>query len=365
MTSDFDPNQFSDNVVFRLAQNRTFSLSFETARKIMIVVVPEHATISGGILSFFTIAQTMKKLKKSHGYEVLTMTRFNPQELTYIRNLNFVNSETVYRFDQITRCRGCQDMYIHVPECFAASFYDDLTAELRDYITSRETVHINILNQNTELMPEREGFADLYQLTDNISQSVAHEAYFSQQHADRYNLPTLFLPAYIDLGGTRRADFDQKEKLIIYSPDEAAHRDACLSKLRNELPDFQLVEIRDITFENFVDLATRCLFSISFGEGFDGYVLHPIHQGSIGLTAYREEFFPSRNFCEYPNIFETPAKMVEDIASFIREYSANRDAYENLASRLRGEYDRLYGIDRYVACLTALAQRKFDFYPHR
>ena len=209
---------------FSATQDRTFPVDLYGAKKIMVILVPEHNAMSGGIYSLFSIANQMRRLKKHHGHEVLIVTRPTPSGLTYFRNTNFRNSENVYRFEQLLLCRSATEIYLHIPEYATEFFADRFRSQERRYLLSRQKVHINILNQNIKLMPEKDRFSGLREITSSISQSVAHHAYFNQAMADRYDLPTLLLPAYTDLSAYPPASFDEKEKLIIYSPDEAPHK---------------------------------------------------------------------------------------------------------------------------------------------
>ena len=353
----------SDSEVFSLMQDRTFPLDLCTAGKIMVIVVPEHNTMGGGIYSFFSIANVMRRLKPHHGHEIVVMTRPVPSRLTYFRNTNFRNSENVYRFEQILRCKSAKEVYLHIPEYAADFFAGHLSEEERKYFASRDNVHINILNQNIKLMPEKERFSGLRDIAGSLSQSVAHHAYFNQAIANKYDLPTLLLPAYTDLSAYPAADFDAKEKLIIYSPDEAPNKEACLEQISRNLPDFELIEIRDITFDRFMDYATRCMFSISFGEGFDGYLAQPIHQGGIGFTAYNEDFFPSPHFKGYYNIFEDERQMVKCICDRMAKLSSDRRSYVKLNEQFQEEYRKLYVYEDYVEQIRKLSIKQFEVFP--
>jgi hypothetical protein len=350
--------------IFALVQDRAFPGDLLSAQKIMVFVVPEHNAMSGGIYSIFSIADHMRRVKTFHGHDVLVLTRPQPGRLTYFRNTNFRNSENVYRFEQLCLCKGAREIYLHVPEYASEFLMRDLSREERQYLLSRETVHVNLLNQNIKLMPSKECFADLREFCGgSLSQSVAHHAYFTQEIADKYHLPTLLLPPYTDLSAYSPVSFDQKEKLIIYSLDEAPHKRRCLERIARDLPDFALVEIRDISFDRYMDCATRCMFSISFGEGFDGYLAQPIHQGGIGFTVYEPRFFPSDRFRSYENIFTSGDEMVEGICDRILFLSRNREVYRSLNKKWIEEYSKLYDYDDYLEKIKKLAFKEFELFP--
>lgn len=363
LTTDRLPATFNHAKAFHSVQDQSFPVAAETAENIMVIIVPEHNTMSGGIYSFFSIARTAYNLRFKHDYLVLLMTRPNKYDVTYTRQRNFRNSEDVFRFEQIQRCRSATNIYIHVPEYAAPDFCENLDEDLMAYLKSREKLNINILNQKTDIMPEKEDLEEIRSLAHELTQSVAHHAYFSQAFADRYDLPTLLLPAYTDLSGYEKIPFAEKEKLIIYSPDTAPWKKDALEVLKRELPDYRLLEISGITFDRFMDLATRCQFSITFGEGFDGYLAQPIHQGGVGFAVYNEDFFPTPDLLDFNNIFSSPEDLVKNIVPRIKALTQDLALYEETNVRMIKLYDGLYSPEDYRERVMRLIDRQFEYYP--
>jgi len=355
--------KFLGNKIYHAMQDITFPKALSEAKKLFIIVVPEHNEMSGGIFSFFSIANIVRRLKSQHGYEVALMTRPNDNDITYCRQKNFSNSEDIFRFEQIERCRNLQELYLHLPEYTAPDFVENLEESTLKFLKSLKILDINILNQNYELMPESIELSSVRELAHTLTQSVAHHSYYGQSFADRYDLPTLLLPAYTDLSAYNPSIYENKDNLIIYSLDDAPHKEAVLTKLVREFPEYELIEIRGIIFDKYMDLATRCKFSISFGEGFDGYVAQPIYQGGIGLTVYNEEYFPSKDFLQYENFFETEEDMVENIVTTIKSLDSDKERYARLNEKLVKEWDKLYSYDDYVKQIKKLINKEFELFP--
>jgi hypothetical protein len=155
-----------------------------------------------------------------------------------------------------------------------------------------------------------------------------------------------------------------KERLIIYSPDEAAHKDRCLKKISQSLPDFQLVEIKNITFDHYMELATRCMFSITFGEGLDGYLSQPFLQGGVSFAVFNNDFFPcSPDFRQLKSIFLCESDMLENIVQRITALSSNQTLYESTNIAFRQMHDALYNYGEYQVQIKKLAMKKFDTIP--
>ena len=112
-----------------------------------------------------------------------------------------------------------------------------------------------------------------------------------------------------------------------------------------------------------MEYATDCMFSISFGEGFDGYVAQPIYQGGLGLTVYNEDFFPSKKYKDYPVFFESSKAMQNEICEKILYFSKHPDAYKKLNRKIVEEFNKLYNYDEYVEQIRKLADKKFEIFP--
>src|SRR5579871_351120 len=350
------------STILRRAQDMMVPMSIIGSRKMAVFVVPEHNAMSGGIYSFFSIADHARRMRRLHGYDVLVMTRPNPQQITYVRLSAFRNCETVLRFEQLRLFSEIAELQIHIPEYATVDFVRNLSPELVRYLLRRDSVHINILNQNTRLMREPQMFRDLRRIASSIGQSVSHHAFFGQEFADYYNLPTILLPAYTDLSAYPPVDFEEKEKIILFSDDDARYRRAVLKRLE-QLDDYRLVKVKDMTFDAYMDLATRCKFSISFGEGFDGYVAQPIYQGGIGLALYNKEFFPDSSYADFENFFQTEEEMIEQIVPTIRRLEADRERYVALNKALRAKWDEIYSYEDYVKRVVKLMRREYEIFP--
>jgi hypothetical protein len=294
---------------------------------------------------------------------VVLVTRPDAAPITYFRNTNFSNSENVFRFSQLLRCAQIEDLLILVPEYASRDFVEGLARRECLFLSGVKRLRINVVNQNIDQMPAPQDLTSLRSLAAELTQTVAHHAYFTQEVADRYGLPTLLLPAYTDLVGYPPAPFTEKEKLIIHSPDDAPYKRDCLAAVQKALPNFELREIRNITFDAFMDLATRCMFSITFGEGFDGYFAHPIKQGGIGFAVFNERFFPSKDLAKRENLFASPNDMIARIGDAMRCLAIDKVRYDALNASWVATIDSLYDLADYRRRISMLARGEFELHP--
>lgn len=352
----------SPSTIFRRAQDLMVPMEMIDTRKLAVFIVPEHDAMSGGIYSIFSIADHIRRSRRTHGFDTILMTRPNAENVTYIRNSAFSNPQTVFNVEQLRLFREVSELHLYIPEYATVGFVRNLSEQVLKYIVSRDMVHINVLNQNTRLMPKPSKFRDLRRIADTVGQSVSHHAYFGQEFADYYNLPSLLLPAYTDLSAYPPAAFEEKEDIILYSDDNSPYREAVLSRLAG-LEGYQLVKVQGMTFDKYMDYANRCRFSVSFGEGFDGYVAQPIYQGGIGFALYNDEFFPGPEFKKFENFFVSEAEMIEQIVPTIQRLQHDKKRYELLNQALRAKWDELYSYEDYVRRIKKLIMSDYDIYP--
>lgn len=358
----------------RLIQNYHIEFKNLKAKKLNVILIPEKNAISGGVLSFFKLADYLKMVMHEDDTETILMTRCYPTKETFVKQTHFNTCETAFRFEQITKFKKIKKLTIHIPEYAIRDFYKLLPADIKRYLSKINNVQINILNQNISLMPDKEEFAELYKITDNITQTVAHISYCTQEIADKYNLKTLFFPIAQDFTSYPSTKFPEKKDIIIYSPDYHPKKEAILNKIRKELPEFELIEIRNMKFEKFVRLASQAKFSISFGEGNDGYFYTPVVKDGIGFSVYNEEFFiDSKQYKDHLNLFSSYEEMEKNIVQIIKQLNAdeklykktNRTSAKGLGLSFPGgskEKEEIY-YSYFLKRLKRFIKNEFDYYP--
>lgn len=345
-------------------QNYLIEFKNQEAENLTVILVPEKNAMSGAIYAFFRLALFTKKFFCDDTAETLVMTRTYPTRETYVKQVHFNTDEEVFRFEQITKFKKVKNLTLHIPEYATKDFYNLISKKTKKYLSGIDKIQINILNQNINLMPDKEGFADLYKITSNITQTVSHSRYCSQAFSDKYYLKTLFFPIHQDHTIFPDRTFSEKKDLIIYSPDNHPKKESILNKLKKELPEFELIEIKQVKFEKFIRLTSEAKFGLTFGEGFDGYALAPVIKGGVGFAVYNEEFFPDEEYKEHINIFSSYEDMEENIVNVIKKLNSSENLYKHthkVAYDCYVKYTASYM--NFGELLNRFVAGDFDFYP--
>lgn len=82
-----------------------------------------------------------------------------------------------------------------------------------------------------------------------------------------------------------------------------------------------------------MELIGKAYFTISFGEGFDGYFNQPSIVGSVAFAVYNNQFFPDESWKELDNVFATYSDMEKEIVEKCEQLTQNKEAYEKILHR--------------------------------
>lgn len=354
--------QFKDEIKI---QDKYDLTNIKKAKKLILFLIPSpaDAMINGGIMSIFSLCETSKKI---NGDVPCIISTCPHSKTTYAHNDMFLNNENIYRFSQIVEnAEHLEEMILHIPEYYVKDFYNDLQKNDIKFLKSIKNLHINIMNQNIELMPEPKKLKDLYKLTNNITQTIAHDRYATQEVCDKWQIPTHLFSVNIDMSKYKSYPYEEKEKIIVLSPDWNENKDRIVSRLEKELPDWKLITVKNMTFTEYMDLISRAFFTITFGEGFDGYFLQSPVVGSIGFSVYNDEFFPSEKWKIFKNVYSSYSVMFEKVIEDIKFLRNNKEAYLKLVKQLKSEHDKLYNYTNFKNNLKNFYNKNYDFIPRR
>ena len=99
------------------------------------------------------------------------------------------------------------------------------------------------------------------------------------------------------------------------------------------------------------------------GEGFDGYLIHPLFVGRLGAAIYNNNYFPDASWLKYRNIYEDYHQLCNDFVKDVRYFENNLDAYHELVKEQKERIMKIYDMEEYKDNLRRFYNREYDFYP--
>ena len=334
------------------------------AKKVVLFLLPPKSIKSGGILSIFGLAKASRTLLNDAQVVFATF----PGKDTYAKVDWFDNDENIYRFSQIVNDKiSAKDIIIHIPEYLAGKFVGRLSRRQKEILKSIPALQINILNQNIDLMPSREMLEGLFELTPTVTQTTAHDRYATQEICDKWKMPLHHLSTKLGTPACAPLEFNKKkeDKIIALSPDKNPYRERIIDVIKKDLPDYRMITVKDMTYEEYFSLLAKSMFVITFGEGFDGYFIQPFSKRSIGLSVYNDTFFPSKDWLLLDNVYSSYEEMSENIVDDIRRMENDEAIYSNVISKNREEILKVYSHKKTDNNLARFYKGEYDFYPSK
>jgi hypothetical protein len=333
------------------------TLQVEMADHISVILVPKAREVRGGTLQLLSMRHALAAVLPRSQVALLCWTPnsgvghshlIDHGDLTPIARLPMVSE----------RARDGATIVVHVPEFAAAMCADhpDLTA-----LASRHRVHINVLNLNHNVLPGRSTFNQLMRLFPRVTMTAdiwATTAYQEVCGVDVHWIPVWFWPH--DISPT---SYQEKRDILLVSPDGKHNpaREQVLTRLRERHPRLSMIEITRMPFDQYCRLEQVAKWSITFGEGHDGYFMGPAMRGGIPFAVFNDTFVgwdPSEWQTLYSDYDAMLHRISDDLAGLDSE-----PAYSAYSQRLQPRYRTRGVFDVMKRQLRRFNDGTFDYYP--
>ena len=328
-------------------------------KRVIVFFIPPEKIINGGILSIFSLCEVSREFNDIHKSKVVLCTY--PGYKSYGKNNLFKNNEIIYEFEELLNNNSLEYLQLHVPEYASNEVFWGLK-KYETQIRKINQLSVNIMNQNILLMKRPGEVVRWFYWTKDLTQTTAHDRYATQEIADMYRTPLRHLSTFFDKSQYYYKNFNKKNNLIILSPDYSNKKTEVVNKLKSSFPNYEFVTIEKMKFETYKKLISRAKYTITFGEGLDGYYLGAIFSGGIAFSVYNESFFPNKTFSKLKNIFADEKTMVSEIIKILQELD-DKTLYERVVKENAKEINKLYNFKNYKNNIRQFYLHNFSFVP--
>lgn len=351
------------DIGIRKKQNASLKANFQAdSKKLIVFLIPgaERETgknkITGGLLSIVSIYEETKKMTDVHSATTILCTPND--EFLLLQNEKIGNDSIVYRFSQLKDFFKPEQILIHIPELFVSNFVSGLKAQDIKWLKEIGTVHINIMNQNIVLMPEAAVIRGLGVVAQNITITTAHQKYCTKEYRAKYGVSLHKLSVWISPEQYTFRNFEEKEELIVVSPDPHPLKEKVLAKLA-EVPGLKTQIIQNLSYAQYKELISRAKWSLTFGEGLDGYLIEPVFSGALSFAVYNSDFF-TEDFKNLPTLYQSYEEMNEKIIGDLLQLD-NCDAFNPPQQQLFQLCAKYYNHDQYRGNIRAFYEGNYTF----
>ncbi len=314
-------------------------------KNLILYLTPSEDIISGGILSISSLYSNTKRIKNLSGYTIILATF--PQTAPIYKYSKIPKAKIMVPFFRVPKMfNNPTHLMVNIPEYAVRDFVDMCcTTELQKWLQGVDKCFINIMLQNIQLIPNRDDINYLKTIS-HLSVTTAHERYTSKETVAYFDCAVHKFSVFISPEQYRKTQFDKKENLLVYSPDENPHKKIVLETLNKTFPELKLQEIRNMSYQKYKEIISRAKWSVTFGEGLDGYFIEPIFSGAISFSVYNKDFFTS-DFENLPTIYTNYEQMIATISKDICKYD-QAEEYRRCNDRLFNVCEKHYNHSTYL-----------------
>ena len=327
------------------------------ARRLIVYLTPGVEFRAGGVIAIASFYRESVALRHIHGARVvLCAVPGDKSESPFVKYSWFENYNYILDLESVLkRCSRLDYLMLHIPAYTVDRMVDWLTSNESNLLSKVSELHLNILLMNIENI-QGKNVAGLKRFG-KVTCTTAHEAYTNSTTREAMGVPLHRLsvcagPECYSLSGYR-----EKEALMIVSPDPHPLREKVLHRIAQACPDLTIKIIENLSYRDYRKLASSAKWSLTFGEGFDGYFKEPIFSGGISFAVFNDRYF-TPPFSKLENVYPSWEILIEQLPADIKcldepvaynrcwrpAYDLICDLYsterfrENLRMFYRGEY---------------------------
>jgi hypothetical protein len=171
--------------------------------------------------------------------------------------------------------------------------------------------------QNIDMLPPKK-YVEYLRKLGRLTCTTAHEKYSTLELSRELGVSLHKLSAYVSPEQYHKRNYNEKEDLMIVSPDAHPWKSAILQLIGGKFPRLKVQIIKDLTYEEYKELISHAKWALTFGEGLDGYFVETIFSGGISFSAYNSRFF-TEDFKFLRTVYDNYSVLTKSICSDISD----------------------------------------------
>jgi hypothetical protein len=326
-----------------------------SARKLVWFLVPSWDICGGGLLSIsYFHAETQMLLG---GPAVAVVASTYPNAPTLKKYTAFPNSMDIFSFTEvISHFKSVEHAILHIPEYFCKDFPNQLSPTERLFLDTIPRLQINVMLQNVDQC-KPDDIEPLRTLTDEITCTTAHDRYSTQEQSTRFGIPLHKLSIFVD--GYEQRRWTEKQNIMVLSPDQHPLRNRVIDIIKKGLPSLELITVENMLYESYRSLIAKAKWSLTFGEGLDGYFAETAWTGGIPFAVYNDRFFMPQ-FRELSTVYDAWDELQTWIVGDILKLD-HEEVYDAAGEPIRQVLNELYSCEKYRENIRLFYNEQYSF----
>jgi hypothetical protein len=143
------------------------------------------------------------------------------------------------------------------------------------------------------------------------------------------------------------------------SHDEHPLKEEVLGQIARELPQLKIQVVNKLSYEEYKALLARAKWSLTFGEGLDGYFVETVFSGGNAFAVYNERFF-TPDFAGLETVYPSWEVLGERITADLQHLD-EPISYELYWGHAFDLLSKFYNSDRFRERLRAFYRADYTF----
>jgi hypothetical protein len=334
----------------------TQAITFGTKR-LIVFLTPGFEARNGGVLAISAMKRETVALRQLHRARV-ALCAVPGDDPRFFKYSWFDNRDYLLELETVLESCGRLDyLQLHIPAYAVNRVLEWLTSSAPRLLRNIREVHLNVLLMNIDNIQGKnvKGLLSFGRVTC----TTAHEAYSNATTREAVGVPLHRLSVCNGPENYSLSGYDDKEPLLIVSPDGHPLKGEAIRQIAQACPKLTIQVIEDLHYRDYMRLVRRAKWSLTFGEGLDGYFAELVWSGGVAFAVFNDRFFTPA-FAELETIYPSWAALMQrmplDLQRLDEPVVYNRcwrQAYDLLSD--------LYSVDRFRQNLRMFYRGEYTF----
>lgn len=335
-----------------LTQAATFA-----TRRLIVFLTPGYELRAGGVMAISAMKRETAALRHLHGAKTI-LCAVPGDDPTFFKYSWFDNRDYLLDLETVLKsCRSLEYLQIHIPDYAVNRVLTWLSANASALLRKVPIVQLNVVLFNIDNIKGQNvrGLAAFGRTT----VTTGHEAYSDAATRDLLGATLHRLSVCNGPENYTRSSYEQKEPLLIVSPDGHALKGEVLDRIARACPELKIQVIEDLHYNEYLKLIRRAKWSLTFGEGLDGYFAEPVCSGGVAFAVFNDRYF-TPGFAELETVYPSWEVLMERMPVDLRRLD-NRPAYERGWRQTYDLIGGLYSTERFRENLQKFYREEYTF----
>jgi hypothetical protein len=259
------------------------------AKRLVVVLTPGYEYPTGGVLSIAAIYRESVALRHVHRARV-ALCAVPGDDPLFFKYSWFKNRNYILDLNSVLgNCGELDYLLLHIPEQAVNQVLDWLNWASTAYLRNVSQVHLNILLQNIECI-QGQNVSELKRFG-TVTCTTAHEAYTNSATRDALGVTIHRLGVCAGPELYSKSGYRDKQPLLVVSNDPHPMKQQVLRRIAEFCPDLTIQVIQSLSYEAYRKLIRHAKWSLTFGEGLDGYFAEEVWSGGVPFAVYNNRYF--------------------------------------------------------------------------